>query len=121
MQIVLQNFKRTLILFLIDVNFPTYNAILNFLGLPVLRSFLVRTYFRYQTRKTISSEVQWLTPLQKDGIVVIPNFFPEDLFQEIAKEYERAPLEDKVSWDNDGVFEYRTRKALECSWTQKCS
>ncbi len=70
------------------------SVVLNVLGMQFYRTlfFYLRRVLR--APKRIKPQfAQYLKTLERDGILVIPNFFPEDVYNEIKEEYRRLSLE----------------------------
>lgn len=66
------------------------NTFLNLIGLHVFRILIGRLFYKIRSKLLFSEFTTDQKILRKDGIVIIKNFFPDDKFKAIKKEFENA-------------------------------
>lgn len=66
------------------------NTFLNLFGLHVFRILIGRFFYKIRSRLLFSEFTKEQKILRKDGIIIIKDFFPNDKFKAIKKEFENA-------------------------------
>ena len=65
----------------------------NKLGIPVLRTILANLIIKFRRLKNCKPNNDYENKLIEDGIVVIPNFLPEEEFRQLKKEFDAITLD----------------------------
>lgn len=65
----------------------------NKLGIPVLRTILANLIIKFRRLKNCKPNNDYENKLIEDGIVVIPNFLPEEEFRQLKKEFDSITMD----------------------------
>ncbi len=84
--------KKSLWDYIVSKNHIIPSPLGNKLGIPVLRTVLADLIIKLRRFKNCRPKNDYEKKLIKDGIVVIPNFLPEEEFQKLKKEFDTLTL-----------------------------
>ena len=73
------------------------NTFLNLIGLHIFRILVGRFFYKIRSRMMFSEFTKEQKILRKDGIIIIKDFFPDDKFKAIKKEFDNVK-------NNDGFY-----------------
>ena len=62
------------------------SSLLNRLGMQVFRTIAAKALYKVRPAKVDTSVRQQVTELQREGMIVIPNFLPEEVFEGVQNE-----------------------------------
>ena len=102
--------KNSLWDYIVSKNHVIPSPLGNKLGIPVLRTILANSIINIRRLKNCRPKNEYENRLIEDGIVVIPNFLPEEEFLNLKKEFDSITLdsaEDPVITKN-GSSEIKT-------------
>tara|TARA_A100001234_G_C12632796_1_gene388953 strand:+ start:263 stop:1156 length:894 start_codon:yes stop_codon:yes gene_type:complete len=92
--------KKSLWNFILSKNHIIPSPVANKIGIPVIRTILSNLLIMIRRFKNCKPETSYEKKLIKDGIVVIPNFLPENEFNQLKKEFNKIILQNNNI--NDG-------------------
>ena len=85
--------KKSLWDYIVSKNHIIPSSLGNRLGIPVLRTVFANLIINIRRFKNCRPKNNFENKLIKDGIVVIPNFLPEEEFQQLKKEFDAITLD----------------------------
>ena len=85
--------KNSLWDYIVNKNHIIPSPLGNKLGIPVLRTILANLIIKIRRLKNCRPKNDYENKLIEDGIVVIPNFLPEEEFQQLKKEFDTMILD----------------------------
>ena len=62
------------------------SSLLNRMGMQVFRTVAAKTLYKFRPAKVDASVQSHVEELKREGMIVIPNFLPEDVFESVQKE-----------------------------------
>ena len=85
--------------YIVSQNHIVPSPIANRLGVPVLRTFLADILIKLRRFKNCRPKNDFENQLIKDGIVVIPNFLPDEEFKNLKSEFDNNREVDKNEYE----------------------